>query len=156
MLLKCLPWILGTLLVAPLQAQEQEQPDERPAIETLLETLARAVRKSNREDPTERGVVEVVRDLGAQWMHSGDRDRSAIVRGLDRVFLARRRTDKEGVRITPIYREAAKAIREEVTGKKVKPHDFPDVEDGLIGMAFIEAAVKSASSKEKWTRFPRI
>lgn len=110
MLLKCLPWILGTLLVAPLQAQEQEQPDERPAIETLLETLARAVRKSNREDPTERGVVELVRDLGAQWMHSGDRDRSAIVRGLDRVFLARRRTDKEGVRITPIYREAAKAL----------------------------------------------
>ncbi len=53
-----------------------------------------------------------------------------------------------------VYRQAAKAIREEVEGKKVKPYDFPGVEDGVYGMAFIETAVKSAASKQKWTKFP--
>ena len=52
-----------------------------------------------------------------------------------------------------VYRQAAKAIREEVTGKKVKPYDFPGIDDGLYGMAFIETAVKSAASKRKWTKF---
>ena len=55
-----------------------------------------------------------------------------------------------------IYLEAAKAISEEVSGRKVRPHDFPDVDDGVYGMAFIEGCVRSASSREKWTRFPRI
>ncbi len=55
-----------------------------------------------------------------------------------------------------IYREAAKAIREEVSGKKVKVHDYPDVEDGLYGMVFIDTAVKSAASKQKWTKFPKV
>ncbi len=54
-----------------------------------------------------------------------------------------------------IYLEAAKAIDEEVSGRKLRPHDYPDVDDGVYGMAFIEACVRSASSREKWTRFPR-
>ncbi len=110
MLLRCLPWILGALLVTPLQAQEKERPDQRPEIETMLEALAKKVSKSNREDPLEKQAVKLVRSLGDQWRPSGDKDRAAIVRGLDRVFLSRRRADKEGVRQTPIYREAAKAL----------------------------------------------
>ena len=55
-----------------------------------------------------------------------------------------------------VYRQAAKAIREEVSGNKVKTYDFPSVEDGLYGMAFIETAVKSAASKQKWTKFPAV
>lgn len=57
-----------------------------------------------------------------------------------------------------IYTEAAAAIADEVSGKKVKPgrYDFPTVDDGVYGMAFIETAVKSAKSAQKWTRFPKI
>ncbi len=55
-----------------------------------------------------------------------------------------------------IYREAAKAIREEASGGKIKAHDYPDVEDGVYGMAFIETTVKSATSKQKWIKFPRV
>lgn len=55
-----------------------------------------------------------------------------------------------------IYLEAAKAIADEVSGKKVKKYDFPDVDDGVIGMAFIETAVKSAKSKQKWTKMPKV
>ncbi len=52
-----------------------------------------------------------------------------------------------------IYREACRAVRDELAGKY--PHkngyDFPTVEDGVRGMAFIETCVKSAASKTKWT-----
>lgn len=110
MLLRCLPWIFGALLVTPLRAQEEHRTDERPEIETMLEALAEKIRKSNRGNPHEREAVILVRDLGAQWKQSGDRDRAHIVRGLDRVFLAQRRADKDGVRRSPIYREAARAL----------------------------------------------
>jgi predicted dehydrogenase len=55
-----------------------------------------------------------------------------------------------------IYLEAARAIADEVSGRKVKKYDFPDAEDGVIGMAFIETAVKSAASAQKWTRMPKL
>ena len=53
-----------------------------------------------------------------------------------------------------VYLEAAKAIADEVSGREIRSADFPTVEDGLIGMAFIETAVKSANSTEKWTKMP--
>ena len=53
-----------------------------------------------------------------------------------------------------IYLAAATAIADEVSGRKLKQsYDFPTVEDGVIGMAFIETVVKSAKSKSKWTKF---
>ena len=57
-----------------------------------------------------------------------------------------------------VYNAAAEAIRDEVAGKfpRKKGYDFPDVRDGIIGMAFIETVVKSSKSKEKWVKFPRI
>ncbi len=53
-----------------------------------------------------------------------------------------------------IYMAAAKAIDCEVHGKKLpKNLDFPNIEDGVEGMAFIETAVRSAKAKAKWTKF---
>ena len=54
-----------------------------------------------------------------------------------------------------IYLEAVAAIRARIAGKKGS-FDFPTVDDGVLGMAFIETAVKSAASKGKWTRFPKL
>ena len=54
-----------------------------------------------------------------------------------------------------IYLEAIAAIRANLAGKPASG-DFPTVDDGVIGMAFIETAVKSAAAKAKWTKFPRI
>lgn len=53
-----------------------------------------------------------------------------------------------------VYREAAKAIADEVSGRKVGKYDYPDIEDGVLGMAFIETCVKSAKAS-RWTRFVR-
>jgi predicted dehydrogenase len=53
-----------------------------------------------------------------------------------------------------IYLEAIAAIRASLEGKRIDKKDFPTVDDGVIGMAFIETAVKSAASNAKWTKFP--
>jgi predicted dehydrogenase len=51
-----------------------------------------------------------------------------------------------------VYREAFKAIEAEVSGQAVPAGDFPNVDDGVMGMAFVEAVVASARSTTKWTR----
>ena len=55
-----------------------------------------------------------------------------------------------------IYLEAVAAIRANIAGKRADKNDFPTVDDGVIGMAFIETCVKSAKSNAKWTKFPKI
>jgi predicted dehydrogenase len=55
-----------------------------------------------------------------------------------------------------IYLEAAAAIRANLAGKRGGKYDFPTIDDGVYGMAFIETAVKSARSNAKWTRFGKI
>jgi predicted dehydrogenase len=53
-----------------------------------------------------------------------------------------------------IYLAFVRAVRDYKPGKKTDAlkYDFPDVEDGVRGMAFIEAMVKSSDSKQKWTK----
>jgi predicted dehydrogenase len=53
-----------------------------------------------------------------------------------------------------IYLAAAEAISDEVQGKFPRPegYDFPNVDDGLAGMAFIEAAVASSKNNAAWTK----
>ncbi|MCS6974369.1 MAG: Gfo/Idh/MocA family oxidoreductase [Cyclobacteriaceae bacterium] len=55
-----------------------------------------------------------------------------------------------------IYVAFARAVNDHRSGKKIDPHryGFPDVNDGVRGMAFIEAAVKSSRQKQKWVRIP--
>ena len=53
-----------------------------------------------------------------------------------------------------IYRNFAECIRARKQGKEpgVVYTDFPTVSDGVRGMAFIDAVVKSSKSDHKWTR----
>ncbi|MCP3368555.1 Gfo/Idh/MocA family protein [Bradyrhizobium cajani] len=52
-----------------------------------------------------------------------------------------------------IYAEAARAIRAARVGEMPGPEVvFPTVEDGLAGVKFIDAAVKSSASKGAWVR----
>jgi predicted dehydrogenase len=52
-----------------------------------------------------------------------------------------------------IYTEAARAIRAARAGKKPdKDVQFPGIKDGVAGMAFIEACVKSSAKNGKWTK----
>jgi predicted dehydrogenase len=52
-----------------------------------------------------------------------------------------------------IYTEVARAIKARRVGKKPdKDVQFPGIEDGVAGMAFIEACVKSSARNGKWTK----
>jgi len=52
-----------------------------------------------------------------------------------------------------IYVEAARAIEAEVAGQPIpKDCDFPTVDDGVAGMAFIATAVESARNGSVWTK----
>jgi predicted dehydrogenase len=53
-----------------------------------------------------------------------------------------------------IYRNFAQAVAEYKPGKKTDhdKYDFPDVNDGVRGMAFIETVIKSAKGQQKWTK----
>lgn len=52
-----------------------------------------------------------------------------------------------------IYLAAAEAISDSIEGKypRAEGYDFPDINDGVEGMAFIEAAVSSSKSNAAWT-----
>jgi hypothetical protein len=52
-----------------------------------------------------------------------------------------------------IYSEVAVAIRAARVGKKPpRAVHFPTIEDGVKGLAFIEAAVKSSKANGKWVK----
>ena len=52
-----------------------------------------------------------------------------------------------------IYTEVARAIKAKRAGKKPdKDVQFPGIEDGVAGMAFIEACVKSSAKNGKWMK----
>jgi predicted dehydrogenase len=57
-----------------------------------------------------------------------------------------------------VYRAAAAAIADAIAGRKPPRggYDFPTIDDGLAGMAFIETAVKSSRRGAKWVKFPRL
>ncbi len=56
-----------------------------------------------------------------------------------------------------IYSEATRAIYAEVNGEVIPEElDFPTVEDGVEGMAFIAGAVQSTKDGGIWTRLPSI
>ena len=53
-----------------------------------------------------------------------------------------------------VYLGVADAIADQVSGTypRAEGYDFPDVNDGVQGMAFIEAAVASSKANSAWTR----
>ena len=52
-----------------------------------------------------------------------------------------------------VYLEAVRHIRDRIEGNPDGEYDYPTVVDGVEGMAFIETAVASAGSDQKWTPF---
>lgn len=54
-----------------------------------------------------------------------------------------------------IYTAFYRGVRAHADGAKVEPRafDFPGIADGVRGMAFIDAVIRSAQSQQKWTEF---
>lgn len=56
-----------------------------------------------------------------------------------------------------LYRNYADCLQARLAGKKSTKlqQDFPGIDDGVRGMAFIETVVKSSQSKQKWLKMPK-
>ena len=57
-----------------------------------------------------------------------------------------------------VYLAAAKAITDQIDGNSppADGYDFPNVDDGVAGMAFVKTAVESSQSDQKWIKFPEV
>lgn len=57
-----------------------------------------------------------------------------------------------------IYLAAARAMTDQIDGNPapLEGYDFPTIDDGVAGMAFIKATVESSASEEKWVKFPLV
>jgi len=57
-----------------------------------------------------------------------------------------------------VYRAAATAIADQAAGRKAPKggYDFPTIDDGVEGMAFIDTVVKSAKRGAKWMKMPAV
>lgn len=53
-----------------------------------------------------------------------------------------------------LYAEFARALRDRLAGRRPpkEGYDFPTIDEGVAGMAFIEAAVKSSKANARWTK----
>jgi len=52
-----------------------------------------------------------------------------------------------------IYLEFAKALRAKQAGQAWDSFDFPNIDDGIRGVRFIEKTIKSSKSEHKWIKF---
>ncbi len=104
--------LLACLLPTGLWASpiQKDRSDNRALVETLLDELADFARKSGRSDPGDSEAIQRVVQLGREFRSSGPRDRQAIIRGLDRVFLAQRRPNKDGSQKTALFILAARGL----------------------------------------------
>jgi predicted dehydrogenase len=57
-----------------------------------------------------------------------------------------------------VYRDVAIAVADSIAGRKPPKagYDFPTIDDGIAGMAFIESAVKSGKAGARWVKFPKV
>lgn len=51
-----------------------------------------------------------------------------------------------------LYRNFASTLVRRMEGEKTATGDFPNVQDGVRGMEFLEAVIKSSKSDKKWTK----
>jgi len=119
-------------------------------------------------------VIRVYGELGGlEWRHEEpnsmivkwpDRPRETYRTGFDYLSSAARSNTRtpsghpEGYieAFANLYVNFAKAVRSYKPGKRESGEwEFPSVAEGVRGMAFIEAAVKSSRARQKWITIPK-
>jgi hypothetical protein len=107
-----LPILMLACYASPASAlvRQDGPPDNRDAVEGLLDELADYVKKSGRDDLGDSAAIKRVDQLGKEFKLSGPRDKKAIIRGLGRVFLAKRRAEKDGSQKTALFIIAAREL----------------------------------------------
>ncbi|GAB3242292.1 Gfo/Idh/MocA family oxidoreductase [Hymenobacter seoulensis] len=87
-----------------------------------------------------------IRRTGAPYLSAAARHNSRIPAGHPEGYLEA---------FANLYRNFALTLQAELTGEPAPPEaqDYPGIEEGLRGMAFIENVIASGRSEQKWTEF---
>ena len=110
---------------------------------------AKAALEWHQEDPNE--LIVKYADKPGRIYRRGNEYVSAVAKRFTRLPSGHPEAFIEA--FANIYVEAARAIEAEVNGQLIPPDcDFPTVDDGVEGMAFIATAVLSAKAGGVWTR----
>jgi len=90
-----------------------------------------------------------LRRTGAGYLSAAARHNSRIPAGHPEGYLEA---------FANLYRNFALTLLAEQSGQPAPPEarDFPGIEDGVRGMAFIETVIASGRSAQKWTDFPAV
>lgn len=83
-------------------------PDNRPEIKEALEKLAGHIAQRGKQDAE---AIAVIDGLVQEFEKSGVKDRTAIVKGLDRCFEAKRQESEDGLRDNKLYIATAVCLR---------------------------------------------
>jgi predicted dehydrogenase len=54
-----------------------------------------------------------------------------------------------------LYRAFFQAVWQQIRGEKISQGDYPNIDDGVRGMAFVETVLESAASEHKWIELKR-
>lgn len=95
-------------------------------------------------------LIHKVQDQGTRLIRTGVGDLSAQAQGATRIPAGHPEGYIEA--FANIYRNFARTLRARISGETPDPLwlDFPTVQDGVRGMAFIEAVIAAGQSNEKW------
>jgi len=93
----------------PAALQDDDKPDKRPEIAELLERLKKHVAENGQEDQL---AVEVIDQLATEFPKCGEKDRAAIVKGVDACFKEKRKPTDEGAPDNLLHLAAATALGE--------------------------------------------
>lgn len=102
----------AALPAVPVQAGQQPapntNPDSRPEVKELADKLGGHIGKRGKED---KEAIAVIDSMTKEFEKSGPKDRTAIVKALDKCFEAKRQESAEGVPDNQLYMAAAVSLR---------------------------------------------
>jgi predicted dehydrogenase len=100
----------------------------------------------------EQPEMLLVRDINQSDMilHKGGPDLSEQANAAKR--LPSGHPDGLIVAFANLYRAFFQAIRGQIRGEKISRGDFPNIDDGVRGMTFVETVLEGAASEYKWIK----
>lgn len=88
------------------------------------------------------GPAQIYRTAGGDYLCEATQNAGRLPAGHPEGYL-------EG--FANIYKEYTTHLQDRITGNEQESYDYPKIQDGIRGMAFINATVKSSSNNAAWT-----
>ena len=88
------------------------------------------------------GPAQIYRSAGGEYLYKATQDACRTPAGHPEGYL-------EG--FANVYKAYVSHLQDRITGNEKEDYDYPTIEDGIRGMAFINATVESSANNAAWT-----